>query len=156
MISKPVIEYNADMNLLVNSTGTSGYWYNHNELLSSEPSTSFVPDHVLGGNYTVEVINDGCSFISDAFIVTDIITNEKVSDISIAPNPASDYIEIKLEDFTGAKTTIGITDINGKVYLTDELSSPSQRINLKNLHSGVYILVVESQENLHRIRFIKI
>jgi len=156
MISTPVIEYNADMNLLVNSNGTAGYWYNNNELLSSEPSSSYEPDQILGGNYIVEVINNGCSFISDAFVVTDISLDELVSNISLSPNPANDFIEIHSNNEDVANSTIRVVDVNGKLYYSGELNQANTKINVSDFTRGVYIVIIDNNARSQRIRFIKL
>ena len=64
---------------------------------------------------------------------------------SIFPNPTKDVLNIQVKKSFG-KVTMTLTDINGRVVLTQDanLSSDTQ-LNISTLQSGVYILTIKGE-----------
>jgi hypothetical protein len=71
-----------------------------------------------------------------------------VSNYSIFPNPTNDVLNIKVKTNFG-KVTMTLTDINGRVVLTQKanLNSAAQ-LNISALQSGIYILTIKG-ENIY-------
>lgn len=59
--------------------------------------------------------------------------------ISIYPNPASEVITINNINFS-ENTKYNIVSITGQIVLTGEITTASQRIDISNLNSSIYIL----------------
>lgn len=62
--------------------------------------------------------------------------------IHVFPNPVSDVLVIQ-QDF--AKAQLEVMDVNGKVFLTQSLSSSQEAIDMADLPSGLYILKVTTE-----------
>lgn len=106
-------------------------------------------DEVIAGTfgrsimtYSLEDINSFLSPISDLHIPNHAI--------SISPNPASKYIDIAiknsrldLDGYTGS-----LVDMNGKIIHPPFPISNAQRIDLSQVSSGVYFLVISKENQL--------
>ncbi|REC46701.1 MULTISPECIES: T9SS-dependent choice-of-anchor J family protein [Chryseobacterium] len=77
----------------------------------------------------------------------DVALNEK--SISVYPNPTTDYISIKSAD---KFSNIEVFDIAGKKV---EVKVEGDKINVKHLNSGSYIISMESKGNKISQKFIK-
>jgi len=156
VLAKPVITYDADQNILLNSTGQVGHWYNEEILITDIPSNNITPSLLLGGAYSITVSSENCQLQSSPFLIT--ATEEIISSniIDVYPNPATDYIEIRSEELVGQEVSISITDINGRVYLMEDSLSITEIVDLKSLPQGIYILLLESKTKLYKSRFVKL
>jgi hypothetical protein len=82
-----------------------------------------------------------------------VASNEKIlieNDISVVPNPASDFINIILPD----ERVIGnleILDLFGRVVF----NSKSNTLNVSSLPNGIYILNIEAEGDTFQKKFIK-
>jgi hypothetical protein len=156
VLAKPVIIYDADQNLLLNSTGQVGHWYIQETLIIGTPSSSVTPNLLLGGAYSIIVSSENCELQSSPFLIT--ATEEIISSniIDVYPNPATDYIEIRSVELGGQEVSISITDINGRVYLMEDSLSITEKVDLKSLPQGIYILLLESKVGFYKSRFVKL
>jgi hypothetical protein len=71
--------------------------------------------------------------------------DKKVLDISIAPNPASDFLEIVYESEMSKSVVFMLTDLHGKVLKTKECNESGNarqfvRMDISDLPRGLYIL----------------
>jgi len=67
--------------------------------------------------------------------------------LSIFPNPATDEINVKMEAFYGKNVTISMQNQLGQVMLQrdiDDVQDATERIELTNLPSGIYILTLRT------------
>ncbi len=76
-------------------------------------------------------------------VVSDV-DDEIVGELEIYPNPAKDYIEVKTEE-AGVLT---IVDMQGVEVLSQRFDPESPRVSLKGLVSGVYVVSLESKDDL--------
>ena len=83
------------------------------------------------------------------------VSKELQTEISVFPNPASDYVSLKIGNLSEIKEsakTEGIlyelTDMNGKILKTEKLIIGNQQIYLNNLAAGTYFLSIIGNSNL--------
>lgn len=87
------------------------------------------------------------------------IDDESLSNaVSVFPNPFNEefYLNIKLT--SNEETKIRITDLNGRVVLTDVVSSymnQLHKINMSQFQSGVYLLSLENGVSKYNTKIIK-
>lgn len=63
--------------------------------------------------------------------------------ITVAPNPASDYVKIKT---TGAENaTVKMVDVLGNVVLKETVMGTSKTINTESFRNGIYFVIVEAE-----------
>ena len=100
--------------------------------------SAFVPEVLTGPG---KALVDNVSFLVD----TDLGVNDNAfnNDISVYPNPANTFFEIKNngnQELTFAK----IFDLNGRLIRTIDLTQSSSNINVSNLANGLYFLEINS------------
>lgn len=107
------------------------------------------------GVYAVNLtVSDGLSensFTLDEAIAVEscsAIQEERNSDLVIFPNPASDFVRLKTQSFTGKNAFITVSDLSGRMLLYQAVEEGVKEIPLSvsRLSSGSY-LVTLSDEN---------
>ncbi len=80
----------------------------------------------------------------DNLTYTDVVSVENTvkQNISVFPNPATDYINVK----GIANSNIKINDITGKIVYSKNNSSEKEQINISHLKSGVYFITIENND----------
>ncbi len=76
---------------------------------------------------------------------------------SIYPNPASDQINIQLEQELNGSVDILILDIQGKLvsqYNAVNINGTNYPINIDQLHKGMYLLQIKEGNKTHQAKFI--
>ena len=137
---------------LIASSEGSYQWLdceNNHSLISGATNQIFVPTN--DGEYAVEVTESGCMDTSEciSFVLSSV---EGLNDeqIVIYPNPTSDVIQIMMENGEPIDG-FSVYDVLGKEYEVKFTKSQNKyEVNLKDLPSGNYVLVIDSQG--HQIR----
>jgi hypothetical protein len=75
-----------------------------------------------------------CALSSDSF---------GAETFGIYPNPAQDYFNLSLTSTDLSNSKVDIYDLNGKLILS-KMSDSNQRVDINQLNSGMYIVLVES------------
>jgi len=77
--------------------------------------------------------------------------------VSIYPNPAKEQIQIELtEELIGQNYNVEIYNLNGDLILKERLNdSNKQTIQLVDVVSGHYVVVIRTAEKLFTYRLIK-
>ncbi len=86
--------------------------------------------------------------------------NESKADelsFSIFPNPIKEHLVIKNNKVLTEATTISISDITGKIVLTETMSANENLHNtdVSNLNAGVYVIQLQNKLGVTHKRFIK-
>ena len=83
------------------------------------------------------------------------IMQESISENGILyPNPASDYINIKLNGI--GTDTLEICDITGKVLLSQTITNDYQQMQIRDLKRGMYFLkIYDKNQNIKTLKFVK-
>lgn len=105
------------------------------------------------GNKWIATYDSGVMVFNENGITTDL--NDKLSDNSddftVYPNPAKDFISIN-----GIQSGIlEIINITGETINTSEVQAASAKINLSNLHDGIYTIRVTSNNKIITKKIIK-
>jgi hypothetical protein len=65
------------------------------------------------------------------------------------PNPANDNVNIKVEGLlSNEKTIIEVVDIYGKVIYSNSINNINLSIDLSNISSGIYFVLVRNQKQI--------
>ena len=75
-----------------------------------------------------------CALSSDGF---------EAETFGIYPNPAKDYFNLSLTNTDLSNSKVDVYDLNGKLVLS-KMSDSNQRVNVQQLNSGMYIVLVKS------------
>ncbi len=114
--------------------------------------------YVQAGQIQLKFRFDGNSYqinywaIDDLWIVEDLYENvEKTSLdlVSVYPNPASDFLQIKGVD----KSNVKIYNTSGQLVCEKELVSENEMINISDLKAGTYILRAEKDNVFYSTKF---
>ncbi|MDD4992599.1 MAG: T9SS type A sorting domain-containing protein [Paludibacter sp.] len=80
--------------------------------------------------------------IFGTYTAVDRITVDN-KDLAIYPNPSTDFIHVKAEAI--AKSNIAIYSLSGTLVLSTTLTSIDEKIDVRGLQKGMYILKLENQ-----------
>ena len=80
------------------------------------------------------------------------VTTEPISQVSVYPNPASNYLTISTDE---QNITFRIYSLTGKVMQEGDLVKGLNTVNIETLTSGIYIVNVISNQSVSSIKFIK-
>lgn len=71
-----------------------------------------------------------------------------VPEVTVYPNPATDYIRIKNQKWTNGKSWLTIADMSGKIVIFDAGTNDADKeINISTLQKGMYVLSIRDQFN---------
>ena len=83
-------------------------------------------------------------------LVTNTTFSKVQNEISIFPNPAKEFVTIKINNEL-LNTSCIITDISGKNMLNIQLNEKTTTISLKSLPAGMYIIHVSGDESFYSL-----
>lgn len=70
-----------------------------------------------------------------------------VGAVKIYPNPTADYLNIELEKLPKTGVTVIITNGIGQTLSSRLMSTPSVRLDLKDLNGGLYLVTIQDEES---------
>ncbi len=123
---------------------------------SISPESGSVRDFSTAVTYTVTA-EDGATTQDWIVTVTAEVTlsTASVNDVNFYPNPVVNSLTIGFEAST-APRWLTVTDLSGKRVIPHMLSSKSKVVlNLSDLKSGIYILLIERLGETKTFRFVK-
>jgi hypothetical protein len=88
-----------------------------------------------------------------ACMPTSVDDKEIVENILIFPNPADDFITIKIENSSHKKIYIQLFSIDGKQVVIKNSDGDNMNLDVSNLMAGIYLLKINHNDNLsfHKI-----
>jgi hypothetical protein len=96
----------------------------------------------------------------DGGVITSLPPAENSSKIFVYPNPSSDYVNLILpERYTGKPFVAKVFNKVGLLLLNENHKAnefSTQQVNIQSLVTGNYILVLENQDGIESIDFIKL
>jgi hypothetical protein len=84
---------------------------------------------------------------------TDLINYRQLSEISLIPNPADDYVEIKIKNLAYAKTIVQISGASGEQIINKTLKANENttQISTQNIQPGVYYVRVMNGSKVYPV-----
>lgn len=89
---------------------------------------------------------------SSQFIIGEILSVTTANEIELFPNPVGTQLNLRVNLASG---NLKITDLSGKVLITDKYKKGNNVINMKSLKSGVYLLEIMNNESSRKFRILK-
>jgi len=74
---------------------------------------------------------------------------EKQNNLTIYPNPATDFVTVEYENYLYSKAQV--VDATGRLVQSIQLNGSPQRINLDGLNSGIYFLAINNEFGISSI-----
>ena len=134
-------------------TTTGGKTTNNNGSITYTIGQTFYNSYKGTNNSIVE----GVQQPFEISVVSGITEDHSISlNAIVYPNPATDYLLLKIDGIKIYKLSYQIFNINGKLMKNKLITSNETRISLKNISSNVYILkVLQKEKELKTFRIIK-
>lgn len=130
------------------SPGTANVLFDIADGEYGKMKASIDPDDYVSGtaHYRYYITQDGVENMDSVDLIVDFTASikevkEEVS-VSIAPNPATDYININLTSIDNA--SVKIVDVLGNVVFKETAIGSTKKIDLTNFKNGVYFVIIES------------
>jgi hypothetical protein len=157
-LSNPIVSINSIGDTLTCTSGSNYQWYFNGSMIPGANSSSFIANGT--GNYSVLVtFANGCSNISPDFFHSMSNLLEFDYDhykVSIYPNPAKDYLQIKIDGNKQEFQKILITDVFGRIVrIINAKEVQNNSISLKKMENGYYNLILIHSKGKIVKRFIK-
>jgi hypothetical protein len=151
---KPTITQNGTT--LVSSSALSYQWLFEGNPIQGANQQSYMP--VDSGSYQVEIADEnGCKSLSDVFVYNPTDVEESLNNFTIKlyPEIASDMI--KLSIITEGKYDISIIDILGNSVIEPITIQGhcDEQINVENLCTGIYFILIKSGNFQKVFKFIR-
>lgn len=126
--------------------------------------SGITPTSNLTGNFNykivIELSNSSWNWLAGAYPPTQINLTAPLSNtdfdkkaISVYPNPTNDFININGIENTPISQVIIMDMLGKKVLTTSQLET--NKIDVSNLNSGIYMLLISSGNSQDTIKFIK-
>lgn len=142
--------------ITANLAGANYTWIdcdNGNMVISGETDQSFEP--TANGNYAVIVDDAVCVDTSDCVSIASIgMYESEFTQIEIYPNPTADMLTVKTSQ--NATGQIIIKNLLGEVVLTNYSTSTSQNIDVSELPTGTYFIVIAGGNGTITKKFVKL
>jgi hypothetical protein len=74
-------------------------------------------------------------------------------EVKIYPNPFNDQLTIQLDEQLTSQ--VAISDVNGKILLNEEYSSPENVISTANWSNGMYMVTIQNERGMKTLKLIK-
>lgn len=151
--AKPVITSNSVQ--LTAPAGFSQYkWFLNSIEIAGATSNIYTP--TANGQYQVEVTNaTGCKNISDNFnFITTSLNEVTVSGttISVFPNPAKDFISLRVAQQLSGRIEVSLLSIDGKLMKQTVLTNGVSQLDVSTLPQGNYMLKIQSRSETKTIK----
>ena len=144
VIDEPEVE--EDNGVLTSSVSGDNYqWYLNGNPIAGATDQSYAP--TVSGDYSVTVIEEGCSATSGDFMY-EVLSIEKLvkSSISIYPNPASTLVTVEMDETLVSGFTV--VSLQGTLISTNK-SSNVVYLDVTNYEKGVYLINFISTERVY-------
>ena len=98
----------------------------------------------------VKTLRINSMFNKQAVYSSQMLSNKEYNafDFSIYPNPASEFIDVSINNQSLKNAQIKVYNTLGKLCKTTIINSNEERIDLQNLASGIYLIKLETSEGI--------
>ena len=143
-----------DQTLVATQIGAEYQWIDcsTNEPIAGATQIEFTPSE--SGSYAVIISLEGCSATSDCFDVNILSVGDYSNPfLSMAPNPALNYVQIELDG--SEQTELSIYDMQGRLVRQNSANTSSAQLDVSDLSSGTYLVVIQRNQKRYVRKLIK-
>jgi len=135
------------------SQNADTYVWNFGDGSPEVTSPNPVHTYNINGDFTVSLTSqaDNCMVSEFQNVNINIVTsinNIELNAVKITPNPATDYIDIEIDEIDKEELIIRILDLSGAVIFEfqEQQGAVNKRIDVSNLSAGIYFVHVASEK----------
>ncbi|MCT4560938.1 MAG: GEVED domain-containing protein [Crocinitomicaceae bacterium] len=144
----------ADVDVLTSSADFNNQWQlNGSDIVGAVNKTYTFTQN---GDYTVYVVENGCSSDTSDVFVADNVGIEEIelnASLKLYPNPTKGIFTLSTDQIEAQVAVI--SDLNGKVVRQIVLSDNETKIDISELEDGVYLLTVNTSHRSLVARIVK-
>lgn len=153
-----------NVNILISTNNGDSYTMLASNVPNNGSATVTIPTNLANtaeGRIKIEAVNNIFYTVSKKLTIWDpnmSVEENEFSNLKVYPNPTKDVVNIEFETATFGKTKFDIFDINGRLVKTTEsdlLNETKHQINIEQLTSGTYILVITNVKKTSSRKIIK-
>ena len=153
-----------NVNILISTNNGDSYTMLASNVPNNGSATVTIPTNLANtaeGRIKIEAVNNIFYTVSKKLTIWDpnmSVEENEFSNLKVYPNPTKDVVNIEFETATFGKTKFDIFDINGRLVKTTEsdlLNETKHQINIEQLTSGTYILVITNAKKTSSRKIIK-
>lgn len=155
MLTVPIITITVNGDSLTATAGASYQWYINGNPIPG--ATNQIHEATTSGDYTVEVtFANGCTGTS-AILSHSVVGIENLSfgTIQLYPNPATDELNLIFATDILENTTFVVVDQAGRKVLDGEIYESDLLVDVSELESGMYNLIITNDRATSSLRFVK-
>lgn len=98
--------------------------------------------------------------VQQAFEISVVSSLKEIKDITLTvsayPNPTTDFLNLKVENFNNQNLSYQLFDISGKLLETKKMEGDQTKIGMSNLpHAAYFIKVTRNNEEVKTFKIIK-
>lgn len=154
----------ANVNILVSTDAGSTYTILAPNVPNNGSATVIIPTNLTStydARIKIEAVDNIFYTVSKKFILWDPnLSNEEVAlnDLKIYPNPTTNILNISFSTKDTGNIKFDFFDLNGRLIKTifqENSNQVNQQINVEDLQTGTYILVINTSKHTSTHKFIK-
>ena len=96
--------------------------------------------------------------VEQAYEISSVGIKETALNISLSifPNPTSDYLTLKVEDYNKEALSYNLLDEQGKLVLNEQITNQDTQVAMSTLARGAYFInVLQANEKIQTFKIIK-
>jgi len=105
------------------------------------------------GEVTIETYNSETYVLTQGFhqnnyIITSINDFSKNIELSVYPNPTTNYLTLQVDEFKTATLNYTLSDVDGKSLLSAQINNNLEKIDVSRFATGTYILFIKGDNQI--------
>jgi subtilisin family serine protease len=137
---------------LISTSGPNYQWFLNDVPITGDTNQVMYPSGE--GYYSVSITGeDGCSSFSNAIYWTLSLSENKLADIKVFPNPTNSQLTI--ESNHNVVESFRITTIESKLVYQENVNKSYHKIDVSALSTGAYLIEVTTKKGIKTIKFFK-
>ena len=155
MLTVPIVSINVNGDTLSTIAGVSYQWYLTGNPIPGGVNQTY--EVTASGEYYVEVtFANGCTGTSIVHTHSVVgIEDLAFGKIVLYPNPVDDQVNLMFSTDILDNTTYVITDQAGRIVMNGEINTSNLVLNVSELESGMYNLIISNEQAIRSLRFVK-
>ncbi len=145
---------NAETITLTSSAAEGNTWFFNGAVIPSATNSTF--SATTAGIYKVQVTVDDCQseFSADTPVIVTGDAGGNSDTVNVYPNPVETMLEVS--GIKGALSSVQLLDLTGRKKAVEfEKQGDVYQANIQHLAAGIYLLHIEQERVLHRIKVFK-